>query len=121
MYAPGGPEGPLSYVEAGLWTRLIDRAELRRPGLGEREAQRERAAQADGARHGNRSPELFHDLLGNREPQTESAALGGDEVVEDRLEPLRGDAAAGVGDFNDGVVVLPEGPHDDVPARRRGL
>ena len=68
---------------------------------GQREAQRERAADADLAGHRDRSAQLLHDLLGDREAEAEAAALGRDEVVEDRLEPLGRNAAAGVGDLDD--------------------
>ena len=64
----------------------------------QRKAQREGRAAAYFAGHGDGPVELFDDALGDRQAQAESAALGGDEVVEDGGEPLRRNARTGVGD-----------------------
>ena len=63
---------------------------LRRAIVAGREAQRERRAAADFALDGDRAVELLDDALGDREAEAEAAALGRDEVVEDRGEPIGG-------------------------------
>ena len=63
-------------------------------------------ADADLAGHADRAAQLLDDLLRNRQAEPEAAPLGGDEVVEDRVEPLLRDAAAGVGDLDDRLTVL---------------
>ena len=92
---------------------------LRRPIVARREPQRERRAAADFAFDGDRAVELLDDALGDRQAEAEAAALGRDEVVEDRRQPLGRDARAGVGDADLDVVAGARRRDGDAAARLR--
>ena len=63
---------------------------LRRAIVARRKPQRERRAASDLALDGDRAVELLDDALGDRQAEAEAAALGRDEVVEDRRQPIGG-------------------------------
>ena len=90
-----------------------------RPIVARRKPQRERRAAADFALDGDRAVELFDDPLGNRQAEAEAPPLGRDEVVEDRRQPLGGNARSGVGDADLHVVADARGGDRHAAARRR--
>ena len=84
-----------------------------------RETQRERRAASDLALDRDRAVELFDDPLRDRQAETEAAPLGGDEVVEDRRQPVGRNARSGVGDGTS-TRSPARGGRDRDPAARLG-
>src|SRR4029077_7452168 len=82
---------------------------LRRAIVARREAQDERRAASDFTLDDDRAVELFHDTFGNGQAEAEAPALGGDEVVEDRREPVGGDARSRVRDSDFDLVAVASG------------
>src|SRR5207244_11585372 len=70
---------------------------------------------------GDRAVELLDDPLRDREAEPEAAALGRDEVVEDRREPLRWDSRSGVGHADLDPVADARGGDRHAAARLCGL
>src|SRR5690349_12772917 len=78
----------LALARGGLCRQVVTRGK----------SNRERGAAAHLADDRDRAVQLLDDALRDREAEAEPAALGRDEVVEDRREPLGRNAAARVGD-----------------------
>src|SRR6185437_8640520 len=92
-----------------------------RPRRRARELDHEGRALPDFARDADAPAQLLDDLPRDREPEAQTAPLGGDEILEDGVEPLGRDAAARVVDADLDGLSLRFRRGDDESARRRGL
>src|SRR5206468_6663413 len=78
-----------------------------RPRARAREVDDERGALADFAGDADAAAELLDDLARDGQAEAEAAALGRDEILEDGLQAIRRDAAAGVVDAHLHALVVP--------------